>query len=367
MRTRAERIQSSSLRNLEGSDIFNGRLKFNSFDRPWIFDSGYSYWNLDRNTHGISSMCARVYVATDFRSWSLPGKPRILHGPTDMATPYSPTTIARFHTRLKLVWGQTDVGKGWLASQPWPAAVGRPCAAVRFLASERTEMLFSLIELSARGSTLKARCFPPPPSHCPLSSPVPLPLLSPAIHASPSTPLSLSLLFSFTRWILPDPSLLSLCLRFRGKARVSTSPGSCLCRARVSEHSIPDTCTIYSNNARAFWSYPRWKLNVALLLYDSYKRDHRSRFLVIETILIVESWSCSRRGRDREPVSLGLNDIYLGANHATVRLFVGMRGNANGEAARQDQRHSYWTRRKRWIFMPPCRGEHRRQQGAKRR
>lgn len=131
--------------------------------------------------------------------------------------------------------------------------------------------------------------------------------------------------------------------------------------------AFPDTCTIYSNNARAFWSYPRWKLNVALLLYDSYKRDHRSRFLVIETILIVESWSCSRRGRDREPVSLGLNDIYLGANHATVRLFVGMRGNANGEAARQDQRHSYWTRRKRWIFMPPCRGEHRRQQGAKRR
>lgn len=192
LRTRAERIQSSSLRNLEGSDIFNGRLKFNSFDRPWIFDSGYSYWNLDRNTHGISSMCARVCVATDFRSWSLPGKPRILHGPTDMATPYSPTTIARFHTRLKLVWGQTDVGKGWLASQPWPAAVGRPCAAVRFLASERTEMLFSLIELSARGSTLKARCFPPPPSHCPLSSPVPLPLLSPPIHASPSTPLSLS-------------------------------------------------------------------------------------------------------------------------------------------------------------------------------
>lgn len=73
----------------------------------------------------------------------------------DMATPYSPTTIARFHTRLKLVWGQTDVGKGWLASQPWPAAVGRPCAAVRFLASERTEMLFSLIELSARGPLSK--------------------------------------------------------------------------------------------------------------------------------------------------------------------------------------------------------------------
>lgn len=51
-------------------------------------------------------------------------------------------------------------------------------------------MLFSLIELSARGSTLKARCFPPPPSHCPLSSPVPLPPLSPPIHASPSLSLS---------------------------------------------------------------------------------------------------------------------------------------------------------------------------------
>lgn len=33
-------------------------------------------------------------------------------------------------------------------------------------------MLFSLIELSARGSTLKARCLPPPPPQCPLPSPV---------------------------------------------------------------------------------------------------------------------------------------------------------------------------------------------------
>ena len=148
-------------------------------------------------------------------------------------------TIARFHTRLKLVWGQTDVGKGWLASQPWPAAVGRPCAAVRFLASDRTEMLFSLIELSARGSTLKARWLPPAP---PLPHPDwPLPPLSflsflhPHRSSSlsrptrPASPLPSVPLFFSSRWILPDRPC-PFAFAPLTKARVSTSPASWLCR-----------------------------------------------------------------------------------------------------------------------------------------
>lgn len=192
-------------------------------------------------------------------------------------------TIARFHTRLKLVWGQTDVGKGWLASQPWPAAVGRPCAAVRFLASDRTEMLFSLIELSARGSTLKARCLPPPPSQCPLPSPVVpcRPLSSPvvpwllALLSIPaflcvSLPRSTTLVdwpigrssssssaflsFSLLRWILPASCLFASA--FRRKLEHPRQPARCswLCHARsvqlVSAFYASYTCTIYSSNEK---------------------------------------------------------------------------------------------------------------------
>lgn len=127
----------------------------------------------------------------------------------------------------------------------------------------------------------------------------------PYLHLSMLLPLSLSLLFSFTRWILPDPSLLSLCLpAFRGKARVS--PGSCLCRALV---SIPDTCTIYSNNSSP------WKLNVASL--DRKWKNRNELWNGRKLLKMVKGGLIE--------VSSGLNDIYLGANHATVRLLVGMR------------------------------------------
>ena len=165
------------------------------------FGGIYSYSNLDRR----SSLCSNrfsILIAT----WKTTDPARS-HG---YGHALLANTIARFHTRLKLVWGQTDVGKGWLASQPWPAAVGRPCAAVRFLASDRTEMLFSLIELSARGSTLKARCLPPPPFHCPLSSSgCFLSYLYPRFSLSLSLSLSCSLSLSHTTG-RPDGRPLSL-------------------------------------------------------------------------------------------------------------------------------------------------------------